>query len=90
MMVTWYPTDTLTYKIKDEFLLGDDMLVAPVLSKSAKSRDVYFPDDVWINVWTQEEIHGPIVLTVGSDLGSPPVFIKKNSSWADRLMSDLH
>jgi len=85
-----YPTDTLTYKIKDEFLLGDDMLVAPVLSKSAKSRDVYFPDDVWINVWTQEEIHGPIVLTVSSDLGSPPVFIKKNSSWVDRLMSDLH
>lgn len=34
-------------KIHDQFLLGDDILVAPVLSKGARSRKVVFPPGNW-------------------------------------------
>ncbi len=34
-------------KINDEFLLGDDILVAPVIKKGETERNVVFPEGVW-------------------------------------------
>jgi alpha-glucosidase (family GH31 glycosyl hydrolase) len=34
-------------KIKDEFLLGDDILVAPVLKAKARARMIVFPAGTW-------------------------------------------
>jgi alpha-glucosidase (family GH31 glycosyl hydrolase) len=34
-------------KIKDEFLLGADILVAPVLTKNARARTIVFPGGTW-------------------------------------------
>ncbi len=34
-------------KIKDEFLLGDDILVAPVVAKNARARTIVFPPGTW-------------------------------------------
>lgn len=82
-----FPDDTMTYTIKDEFLLGEDLLVAPVIIKGAKSREVYFPTGEWFNVWTNETIQGKRTKSVHSEIGFPPVFIKKNGKWNDRLMS---
>jgi alpha-glucosidase (family GH31 glycosyl hydrolase) len=35
--------------IKDQFMLGDDILVAPVLHKNAISREVVFPPGEWMS-----------------------------------------
>lgn len=80
-----FPNDTLTYSIKDEFLLGEDLLVAPVLSKGAKSRAVYFPTGEWLNVWTNETVTGNSKHLINSEPGFPPVFIKKYGRWSDKL-----
>jgi hypothetical protein len=34
-------------EIKDQFLLGDTLLVAPVLEKGARTRTVVFPQGIW-------------------------------------------
>lgn len=41
------PTDEAALTIDSEFLLGDDILVAPVLESGARSRDVYLPAGQW-------------------------------------------
>ncbi len=84
-----FPDDSLTYSIKDEFLLGEDLLVAPVVVKGANSREVYFPAGEWLNVWTNETIKGNLKRLIKSEVGFPPVFIKKNSRWYDQLVSIL-
>lgn len=33
--------------IKDQFMLGDEILVTPVLEKGARSRTVVFPEGKW-------------------------------------------
>jgi myogenesis-regulating glycosidase len=38
-----------------EFLLGEDILVAPVLTKGAEARDIYLPEGEW-----QEGFEGPV------------------------------
>lgn len=37
------PTDPVAQRIDDQFLIGDKILVAPVLHKGARRRDVYLP-----------------------------------------------
>ncbi|CAG5120955.1 unnamed protein product [Candidula unifasciata] len=41
------PTDVNALTLDSEFLLGDDLLVAPVLEKGARSRDIYLPPGQW-------------------------------------------
>ncbi|XP_004925059.1 myogenesis-regulating glycosidase [Bombyx mori] len=42
------PNDTTAYDIWDEYLLGEGILVAPVLERGARSRDVYLPPGTWL------------------------------------------
>ncbi|AWP08726.1 putative SITS-binding protein-like [Scophthalmus maximus] len=38
------PSDPVTFTIDDQFLIGDKVLVAPVVEKGAAQRDIYLPD----------------------------------------------
>ncbi|KAM9855015.1 SITS-binding protein [Aulostomus maculatus] len=38
------PDDPMTFTIDDQFLIGDEVLVAPVLEKGQVRRDIYLPD----------------------------------------------
>ena len=56
----WYdaPRETELYSIADEFLLGADILAAPVLDESLVCRDVVLPPGQWRDAWTGR-IHSP-------------------------------
>ena len=45
--------------VTDTFMLGDDLLVAPVLNKGETVRNVPFPTGCWVNETTGESIQGP-------------------------------
>ena len=66
------------YTISDEYLLGRDILVAPVLKKGAVSRSVWLPEDEWVHYFTGKEYKGG-EFEVDAPIGTPPVFIRKNS-----------
>ena len=46
--------------IEDEFLVGDELLVAPVLDAGARSRDIFFPIGSW-----QDQIHNTSYVVQG-------------------------
>jgi len=50
--------DTDTHYRIDEFMLGDHMLSAPVLSPAARSRRLYLPKGQWYNYWTTKPVQG--------------------------------
>jgi hypothetical protein len=41
------PNDPIAQTIDSEFLLGDDILVAPILDQGATARDIYLPHGLW-------------------------------------------
>jgi len=62
--------------IDDAYLLGDDILVAPVMNE-AGVRDVYLPTGDWVDLWTGTELSGPRWLKdVASPLEHMPVYIR--------------
>jgi alpha-glucosidase (family GH31 glycosyl hydrolase) len=46
----------------DEFLLGDEFLVAPVVTPNTTQRDIYLPKGKWQNYWTKEILTGAVWL----------------------------
>ncbi|MBQ9130240.1 MAG: hypothetical protein IJX59_05700, partial [Clostridia bacterium] len=71
-----YSRDKNTYNIWDEYLFGDDMIVAPMTEKE-KEREVYLPVGTWYNFFTGEKIEGGNKFTVKTD--DIPVFVKEGT-----------
>ena len=78
-----YPEDVEARTIDDQYLLGADLLVAPVVEAGAISRSVYLPAGIWYHLWSGVPYQGGQRITVDAPIGSPPVFARN----ADR--SDL-
>lgn len=56
-LVLEWPDDPVAWSIEDEFLLGDALLVAPVLDATERRR-IWFPPGCWIDCWTGAEHAG--------------------------------
>jgi alpha-glucosidase (family GH31 glycosyl hydrolase) len=52
------PQDITAQKIGDEFMLGDRLLAAPVVTQGAVSRDVYLPTGKWRDYWSDTHYTG--------------------------------
>ena len=66
------------YVEKTEYLLGRDLLAAPVLRPGAVTREVYLPEDEWVHLWSGEEYRGG-VYEVEAPIGKIPVFVRKDA-----------
>ena len=73
------------YTETTEYLLGKDILVAPVLREKKTSRKVYLPEDQWVHLFTEKEFKGGSY-DVEAKLGCPPVFVRKSSKNYGELM----
>ena len=86
----FYYDEKEAYNNGHEYLLGRDILVAPVLRPKASKRQVYLPDDNWIHLWSQKEYKGG-VYEVDAPLGEIPVFVRKDakSDVLNRLLKEI-
>lgn len=69
--------DTL-YRV-DEFLMGDHILVCPVLEPNAKSRYVYLPKGKWYNYWTNKVFEGGKEILADAPLEQIPLYIREGA-----------
>ncbi len=74
------------YPLKTEYLLGRDILVAPVLEPGADARLCYLPQDQWVHLFTRREYAGGNY-RIQAPVGQPPVFIRKQSDFFEQLIS---
>ena len=84
-----FPADSSGYAIDDEWLLGDSLLVAPVLSDRT-SRDLHIPAGRWFDVARQREVRGPADLHgYQADLDTLPLFVRLGTRDTGQLMRTL-
>jgi len=74
-----YPNDPQAALQDQEWLLGPDVLVAPIVERGAASRTVYFPEGCWRSPETGKEIEGPRYEDVAATLRHLPFFFRCGS-----------
>jgi alpha-D-xyloside xylohydrolase len=77
-LVLDYQDDPHARAIKDEYLFGPDLLVAPVIDENT-SRAVYLPAGDWTNLFTGEQITGPQTIIAKAPLDTIPVYAKRGT-----------
>jgi alpha-glucosidase len=60
----------------DQFLVGDALLVAPILDKGKRAREVVLPEGSWVDYETGVVHKGGTTIRVEAPLGTMPMFIR--------------
>jgi len=97
-----YPSDATVSDVWNEYLYGPDLLVAPVLTPGASSRDVYLPPGEWMNYNDRATTYrGGLTVSVDAPLGITPLFVregaivvrgdilKSNNNWQENWKRNL-
>jgi alpha-D-xyloside xylohydrolase len=73
-----YQDDASARRIKDEYLFGPDLLVAPVIDQNL-SRVVYLPAGEWTNLFTGQQINGPQTFVAQAAAEQIPVYARRGA-----------
>lgn len=74
-----YQNDEKTYEINDQFMFGENILVAPVLQQGQLARAVYLPEGKWTDYWTKETVEGGSYILRDTPLDLCPIYVKAGS-----------
>jgi alpha-D-xyloside xylohydrolase len=76
-----FPSDPDAWDVDDQFMLGSDLLVAPVLEAGARARQLYLPaGESWRDAWDGTHHEGGQSVTVDAPIGRIPVFQRAKSA----------
>ncbi|MHC1767898.1 MAG: TIM-barrel domain-containing protein [Verrucomicrobiia bacterium] len=68
--------DPAAVAASDQFLLGRNLLVAPILRQGATARSVYLPSGIWFNYWTGEKLRGGRHVLAEARLEDVPLYVR--------------
>jgi len=71
-----YQDDASTYNLDDEFMVGGDLLVAPIMKPDVTKRLVYLPAGTWYDYWTNKKYAGGTMISVEAPLDLVPMFVR--------------
>lgn len=77
-LVLDYPDDVATHQIDDQYLMGDDLLVAPMFAGQTE-RKVYLPPGQWYDFHTHAQYAGGQTYTISADVETIPVFVRSGA-----------
>jgi alpha-glucosidase len=70
------PEESGLWSVDDAFLLGDHLLVAPILEQGSDGRSVPLPAGRWYDFWTHDAYDGPSSPDVTAALDHVPLFVR--------------
>lgn len=79
-----------------QFFMGDDLLVAPVLRNGSRNVSVYLPSGDWVHFWSNVTTSGPLYSSWSAPLGYPAFFYRTGTNWTSffretsRQLKTLH
>ena len=88
-----YPADPNVYALSfEEYLLGEDLLVAPITDPGVVTAKVYLPEGVWVHVFSGRSFAAPktgLRIEVPAPPGQPALFYRQGSAMSEPLMRSL-
>lgn len=78
-LVFHYEKDEVAKTCNDEFMLGEQILAAPVVYPGMTKRMVYLPEGEWYDYWTHEKHTGNTWLIKDAPIDVCPIYVKAGS-----------
>jgi alpha-glucosidase len=75
-----YPEDRKTYNLNDQFMIGDNVVIAPILAPSVTERVVYLPKGEWVEYSSGDRYEGGEVHLVHAELEDLPIFVREGTA----------
>lgn len=88
----YYGADPVVRQLSDQFMLGDQFMLAPVLQPGQRVRRLYLPAGQWVHLWSQRVYGHPVRgswVQVEAPLGAPPLFYPLGSARGQALYQQL-
>lgn len=76
MRPMWIHHPQMGPEIADQYLLGRDLLVAPVVTRGARRRTVKLPAGAWYDYWNGDALRGPKTISAAAPLDRIPVYAR--------------
>ena len=87
-----YWRDPEVYGLKQQFMVGSELMVAPVVDPGRRTVTIYLPAGRWVHLWSGKT-HGSTTAglyeTVSAPIGEPAVFYKEGSAAGDAFREEL-
>ena len=80
-----WPEDERVWEFPYQYLLGDSLLVAPVVERGIEEWPVYLPTGAWTDAWTGEELDGGRIVIRPAPLGRIPIFRRGSEPLLDGI-----
>ena len=77
-LVMDWPDDPAVRNIADQWMFGDNLLVAPLVAPET-SRGVYLPQGKWFDFWTHAPLEGGQTIQVQPPLDQIPLYVRANT-----------
>lgn len=74
-----YPEDINCIDINDQYMVGDSLMLAPILSQDTYKRIVCFPKGIWIDYLTGKTYKGDKHYIIDMPIGYTGIYVKNNS-----------
>jgi len=85
-----FPDDKQSWNIDSQYMLGDSLMIAPVVKKQNKKMHVWLPAGKWQHIWSKKVYSSTgIFIQISTPLGKPPVFINLNGESATELQDQF-
>ncbi|MBE6727387.1 MAG: hypothetical protein E7562_01925 [Ruminococcaceae bacterium] len=84
-----YPGDNKLIAVEDEYVFCDNMLVAPIVTKGAVSRNVVLPNGTWYDFWSGKKLSGGITVSSQGNSNTIPVYLKSGTVTPLNLSDEL-
>jgi alpha-glucosidase len=84
-----YPRDPRAWEQGREFMLGSDVLVAPVFAPGANTVSVYIPEGRWVHLYSGQLYETSGSVEVDAPIGEPAVFYRDGSSAGQALRAEV-
>jgi len=70
-----FPEDIVGWEVEDEYLFGEEILVAPIMNANVSQRQVYLPDGmVWYDLWTGRSYDGGQSIIADAPIDKIPLY----------------
>jgi alpha-glucosidase (family GH31 glycosyl hydrolase) len=74
-----FPDDERTWEIDDQVMIGETLLLAPVVESGATSRWIYFPEGEWFDFRDNTRYEGKQRIKIETPLNKVPLFARSGT-----------